>query len=149
VKFFEKTKLPPDVLGQVGPPPSFQRCGDVRLIGNQIWQIADKENRGLLTPSGFGVVLRLIGHAQAGRPPSAELATQGNTPNRARPVSNLTNCAQLALCHDSMDNRYRQSPPRPLGHLRARRKQGLLQFESLLSPLKRLTNTHCCLRSQG
>src|SRR3954454_10623014 len=54
---------------------------------DQIWQIADRENRGLLTPSGFGVVLRLIGHAQAGRPPSAELATQGNTPSQAHPVS--------------------------------------------------------------
>lgn len=42
----------------------------------QIWQIADTENRGFLTPSGFGVVLRLIGHAQAGRAPSAEIATQ-------------------------------------------------------------------------
>lgn len=42
----------------------------------QIWQIADKENRGLLTPSGFSIVLRLIGHAQAGRVPSDELALQ-------------------------------------------------------------------------
>ena len=42
----------------------------------QIWQLADKENRGLLTPSGFGIVLRLIGHAQAGRTPSDELALQ-------------------------------------------------------------------------
>ncbi|KEF54522.1 uncharacterized protein A1O9_09689 [Exophiala aquamarina CBS 119918] len=57
VKFFERTKLPPDVLGQ-------------------IWQIADTENRGFLTPAGFGVVLRLIGHAQNGRPPSASIATQ-------------------------------------------------------------------------
>ncbi|EXJ92145.1 hypothetical protein A1O3_00695 [Capronia epimyces CBS 606.96] len=57
VKFFERTKLPADVLGQ-------------------IWQIADVENRGFLTPAGFGVVLRLIGHAQAGRAPSAQLATQ-------------------------------------------------------------------------
>ena len=40
----------------------------------QIWQIADKENRGLLTPAGFGIVLRLIGHYQAGREPTAELA---------------------------------------------------------------------------
>lgn len=55
VKFFERTKLPPDVLGQ-------------------IWQIADTENRGFLTPAGFGVVLRLIGHAQAGRAPSIQLA---------------------------------------------------------------------------
>ena len=40
----------------------------------QIWQIADSENRGLLTPAGFGIVLRLIGYAQSGRPVSAELA---------------------------------------------------------------------------
>jgi epidermal growth factor receptor substrate 15 len=57
VPFFEKTKLAPETLGL-------------------IWQIADKENRGLLTPSGFGVVLRLIGHAQAGRAPTEELALQ-------------------------------------------------------------------------
>ncbi|KAK5081096.1 hypothetical protein LTR70_008603 [Exophiala xenobiotica] len=55
VKFFERTRLPPDVLGQ-------------------IWQIADTENRGFLTPAGFGVVLRLIGHAQAGRQPSTAIA---------------------------------------------------------------------------
>jgi hypothetical protein len=42
----------------------------------QIWQIADTQNRGLLTPSGFGVVLRLIGHAQAGQAPTEELALQ-------------------------------------------------------------------------
>ncbi|KAI9726391.1 MAG: hypothetical protein M1834_009054 [Cirrosporium novae-zelandiae] len=41
-----------------------------------IWQLADTENRGLLTPAGFAVVLRLIGHAQAGQTPSAELATK-------------------------------------------------------------------------
>ncbi|KAL1867209.1 hypothetical protein Plec18167_008750 [Paecilomyces lecythidis] len=57
VPFFEKTKLPPDTLGL-------------------IWQLADKENRGLLTPSGFSIVLRLIGHAQAGRVPTDELALQ-------------------------------------------------------------------------
>ncbi|BDD55802.1 hypothetical protein MAP00_001288 [Monascus purpureus] len=57
VPFFEKTKLPPETLGL-------------------IWQIADKENRGLLTPSGFSVVLRLIGHAQVGRVPTEELALQ-------------------------------------------------------------------------
>ncbi|KAF2146149.1 uncharacterized protein K452DRAFT_294753 [Aplosporella prunicola CBS 121167] len=55
VKFFERTKLPPAVLGE-------------------IWQIADTENRGLLTSSGFCQVLRLIGHFQAGRQPSPELA---------------------------------------------------------------------------
>ncbi|KAL8769593.1 MAG: hypothetical protein Q9194_005399, partial [Teloschistes cf. exilis] len=55
VKFFEKTGLPPATLGE-------------------IWQIADTENRGLLTPPGFGLVLRLIGYAQAGRPISPQLA---------------------------------------------------------------------------
>ncbi|KAF2016534.1 hypothetical protein BU24DRAFT_422883 [Aaosphaeria arxii CBS 175.79] len=55
VKFFERTKLQPAILGE-------------------IWQIADTENRGLLTSSGFCQVLRLIGHYQAGRDPSAELA---------------------------------------------------------------------------
>jgi epidermal growth factor receptor substrate 15 len=55
VKFFERTKLAPAVLGE-------------------IWQIADTENRGLLTMAGFCQVLRLIGHYQAGRDPSPELA---------------------------------------------------------------------------
>ncbi|KAL7937731.1 endocytic protein [Trichoderma chlorosporum] len=57
VKFFEKTRL------------------DSRILG-EIWQIADKDNRGFLTPAGFGIVLRLIGHAQAGREPTPELALQ-------------------------------------------------------------------------
>ncbi|OAQ73086.2 UBA/TS-N domain-containing protein [Pochonia chlamydosporia 170] len=57
VKFFEKTRLDSRVLGE-------------------IWQIADNENRGFLTPAGFGIVLRLIGHAQAGREPTAEIALQ-------------------------------------------------------------------------
>ncbi|KAI1003594.1 hypothetical protein K3495_g4615 [Podosphaera aphanis] len=55
VKFFDKTRLEPRILGE-------------------IWQIADKENRGLLTPAGFSLVLRLIGHCQAGREPTPELA---------------------------------------------------------------------------
>lgn len=55
VSFFERTKVSPNVLGE-------------------IWQIADTENRGLLTKPGFCMVLRLIGHYQAGREPSAELA---------------------------------------------------------------------------
>ncbi|KAJ1337932.1 epidermal growth factor receptor substrate 15 [Microdochium nivale] len=57
VKFFEKTKLESRILGE-------------------IWQIADQENRGFLTPVGFGIVLRLIGHAQGGREPTTELAFQ-------------------------------------------------------------------------
>jgi epidermal growth factor receptor substrate 15 len=40
----------------------------------EIWQIADTENRGLLTYPGFCQVLRLIAHYQAGRDPSPELA---------------------------------------------------------------------------
>lgn len=42
----------------------------------QIWQLADRENRGFLTPAGFGIVLRLIGHAQAGREPTHDVALQ-------------------------------------------------------------------------
>ncbi|KAI4260776.1 MAG: hypothetical protein L6R42_003904 [Xanthoria sp. 1 TBL-2021] len=61
VKFFEKTRLPPATLGE-------------------IWQIADTENRGLLTPAGFGIVLRLIGYAQAGRPVSSQQALKPGGP---------------------------------------------------------------------
>lgn len=57
VPFFERTTLDPQVLGE-------------------IWQIADTENRGLLTRPGFCIVLRLIGHYQAGRDPTTELAFQ-------------------------------------------------------------------------
>ncbi|KAF4975752.1 hypothetical protein FZEAL_7502 [Fusarium zealandicum] len=54
----------------------FHKTGlDSRILG-EIWQIADKENRGFLTPAGFGIALRLIGHAQAGREPSSEVALQ-------------------------------------------------------------------------
>lgn len=76
VKFFEKTRL------------------DSRLLG-EVWQIADSENRGFLTPAGFGVALRLIGHAQAGREPSPQIALQpgpiprfdGFTPAAPAPVA--------------------------------------------------------------
>ena len=53
--FFEKTNVPALVLGE-------------------IWQIADTENRGLLTKPGFCMVLRLIGCYQNGQQPSSELA---------------------------------------------------------------------------
>ena len=67
--------------------------GADECLGIQIWQIADKENRGFLTPAGFGIVLRLIGHAQAGREPTPEVALQpgpvpkfdGFTPTPAPP----------------------------------------------------------------
>ncbi|KAL8919129.1 MAG: hypothetical protein Q9172_005110 [Xanthocarpia lactea] len=61
VKFFDKTRLPPATLGE-------------------IWQIADTENRGLLTPAGFGIVLRLIGYAQAGKPISSQQALKPGGP---------------------------------------------------------------------
>ncbi|KAI1132195.1 hypothetical protein F5Y10DRAFT_7010 [Nemania abortiva] len=57
VQFFEKTRL------------------DSRILG-EIWQIADRENRGFLEAPGFGIALRLIGHSQAGREPTPELALQ-------------------------------------------------------------------------
>ncbi|PKS11974.1 hypothetical protein jhhlp_001270 [Lomentospora prolificans] len=57
VTFFEKTRLDRTILGK-------------------IWQISDTENRGFLTPAGFSVALRLLGHAQAGRDPTPELARQ-------------------------------------------------------------------------
>ncbi|GAP83790.2 putative UBA TS-N domain-containing protein [Rosellinia necatrix] len=57
VQFFEKTRL------------------DSRILG-EIWQIADRENRGFLEATGFGVALRLIGHAQASREPTPDLALQ-------------------------------------------------------------------------
>lgn len=52
----------------------FERTGISSVVLGEIWQIADQENRGLLTKPGFCIVLRLIGHYQAGRVPSAELA---------------------------------------------------------------------------
>ncbi|KAK3044754.1 hypothetical protein LTS18_000450, partial [Coniosporium uncinatum] len=57
VKFFERTKLPANVLGE-------------------IWQIADTDNRGFLSSAGFCICLRLISHAQNGREPSQDLAFQ-------------------------------------------------------------------------
>ena len=56
VSFFEKTSVPAHILGE-------------------IWQIADTENRGLLTKAGFCMVLRLIGWYQNGQHhPTTELA---------------------------------------------------------------------------
>ncbi|GAA5828524.1 hypothetical protein JCM11251_000833 [Rhodosporidiobolus azoricus] len=48
VPFFSHSSLPPLILGQV-------------------WQLADPENSGFLTPERFGVACRLIGHAQEKR----------------------------------------------------------------------------------
>ncbi|KAK1251154.1 hypothetical protein MKX07_005709 [Trichoderma sp. CBMAI-0711] len=57
VQLFEKTTLDSSILGT-------------------IWQIADIGNQGFLTREGFYVALRLVGHAQAGKQPSPELALQ-------------------------------------------------------------------------
>jgi len=68
VKFFERTGLDPAVLGE-------------------IWQLADTENRGLLMSGGFCQVLRLIGHYQAGRGISPELAFRRRSTPQSRVLS--------------------------------------------------------------
>ncbi|OLL24826.1 putative calcium-binding protein [Neolecta irregularis DAH-3] len=55
VRFFERSGLPPAILGE-------------------IWSIADASNQGFLAPHQFSVSMRLIGHCQAGRRPSIDLA---------------------------------------------------------------------------
>lgn len=52
---FEKSGLPPNILGE-------------------IWQLADSNNLGFLTQFGFCFAMRLIGHTQAGHYPTAQLA---------------------------------------------------------------------------
>lgn len=52
---FEKSGLPPNVLGE-------------------IWQLADKNNLGFLSQFGFCYAMRLIGYTQAGHYPTAGLA---------------------------------------------------------------------------
>ena len=63
-------------MERYGEWKTYTADGGTDISLEQIWQIADVENRGLLTPAGFGIVLRLIGYAQAGRPVSAGLAIQ-------------------------------------------------------------------------
>lgn len=66
---FEKTGLPPNILGE-------------------IWQLADHNNVGFLTQFGFCYAMRLIGYTQAGHFPSASLADQpGPLPKFANPSS--------------------------------------------------------------
>lgn len=54
---FEKSGLPPNVLGE-------------------IWQLADHNNLGFLSQFGFCYAMRLIGYTQAGHYPTASLADQ-------------------------------------------------------------------------
>ena len=57
VRFFEKSGLPANTLGQ-------------------IWELSDRENTGFLTQQSFSTALRLIGQAQNGQEPEASLAKQ-------------------------------------------------------------------------
>lgn len=54
VGFLSKSKLPIETLGEV-------------------WQASDQENNGFLTPQGFSLACRLIGHAQQGEAVSEDL----------------------------------------------------------------------------
>ena len=54
---FIGTKLPPVVLAEV-------------------WNIADEEGNGFLSRKGFAAALRLMGHAQRGKPVSNVLLTE-------------------------------------------------------------------------
>ena len=103
VKFFEKTRLEPRVLGEVCLHMrrnlltiTLHSWPKLTLLISQIWQIADTENRGLLTPAGFGIVLRLIGHYQAGREPTPELAQRpGPLPRFEGGIGGSTNSAAI------------------------------------------------------
>lgn len=59
VAFLSKSRLPIEVLGEV-------------------WQVADSENNGFLTPERFGTACRLIAHAQQGESVKPELANKRN-----------------------------------------------------------------------
>lgn len=75
---FEKTGLPPNILGE-------------------IWQLADHNNVGFLTQFGFCYAMRLIGYTQAGQFPSAGLADQpGPLPKFASPNPASPSPSQLA-----------------------------------------------------
>lgn len=70
---FEKSGLPPNVLGE-------------------IWQIADPNNLGFLTQFSFCYAMRLIGYTQAGQHPTTEL---GQYPGPLPKFSNLNSIGTL------------------------------------------------------
>ncbi|OAA35662.1 EF hand domain protein [Metarhizium rileyi] len=83
----QENQIRAQLLGRVDPKNTGLVTGEAALwlsektrLGNElfqtIWQISDSQDRGSLTHAGFGIFLRLIGHAQAGRKPTAELALQ-------------------------------------------------------------------------
>lgn len=113
VGFFERTKVSPNVLGEVEHLHRKQTYA-VADSPLQIWQLADTENRGLLTKPGFSVVLRLIGHYQAGREPTAELAFKRKKclvepvwivadKNRSRAVTEVRRPSDARCCRFSDD----------------------------------------------
>ncbi|RKP30002.1 hypothetical protein METBISCDRAFT_17328 [Metschnikowia bicuspidata] len=70
---FEKSGLPPNVLGE-------------------IWQLADSSKMGFLTQFGFCSAMRLIGYTQSGQYPTAQLA---ETPGPLPKFSGLAPVSQL------------------------------------------------------
>ncbi|KAL1917992.1 uncharacterized protein VTP21DRAFT_3258 [Calcarisporiella thermophila] len=53
--------------------PFFSKSGLSQDILGEIWQLSDADGKGSLDPQGFSIALRLIGHAQNNRLPSAAL----------------------------------------------------------------------------
>lgn len=87
---FEKSGLPPSVLGE-------------------IWQIADQNNLGFLTQFGFCLAMRLIGYTQAGQHPTASLA---DSPGPLPKFINLTMpTPREALQPQSTNNSFMQTQP--------------------------------------
>lgn len=87
---FEKSGLPPSVLGE-------------------IWQIADQNNLGFLTQFGFCLAMRLIGYTQAGQHPTASLA---DNPGPLPKFINLTMPPpREALQPQSTNNSFMQTQP--------------------------------------
>lgn len=87
---FEKSGLPPSVLGE-------------------IWQIADQNNLGFLTQFGFCLAMRLIGYTQAGQHPTASLS---DNPGPLPKFINLTMPPpREALQPQSTNNSFMQTQP--------------------------------------
>lgn len=96
---FEKSGLPPNVLGE-------------------IWQLADSAKMGFLTQFGFCTAMRLIGYTQSGQYPTAQLAeTPGPLPKFSglAPVSQLvpqgTNNSLLQTQPSSAVSQANRGPP--------------------------------------
>ncbi|KAK9366760.1 hypothetical protein V1509DRAFT_673142 [Lipomyces kononenkoae] len=69
----------------------FERSGLSPLVLGRIWQIADDQNNGFLTQTGFAIALRLIGYVQSGQRLAPELASQpGPLPRFEQPVPPLS-----------------------------------------------------------